>query len=119
MIIKNLLIMLRSIVLTVVDVFGEETVKVVEVAEDKEYKDGKPTGNVLGSKYTCIIPTRGYDRVVVKVPSSPIFTQEDLDKVGALPVKFSGFKASFYIMNGNLGLSCKAESVAAVKAGKE
>ncbi len=116
MLLKNTLVLLRSIVLSIIDVFGKDVVKVVEVSLDREFKDGKPTGNITGTKYVAVAENRGYDRVTVKVPAQPIVTQEEIDKAGgAVQMKFSGFKGTFYFMNETVGLSCKADSASLVK----
>lgn len=110
------LALLRAVVLGLVDVFGSEQGILVSVADDKEYVDGNPTGKVLGTKYTVVLPQRQYDSVTVKVPGTRIVTQENIEKAGgSLPITFKGFKGTFYFMNGSIGLSCKADAAVLVE----
>ena len=119
MLAKNIQAVLRTKGVSCTDIFGKEVVKVVEVSADREFKDGKPTGNTIGTKYVAVAENRGYDRVTIKVPAAPVTTQEELDKAGAISMKFEGFRGSFYFMNGQIGLSIKADAAVVVKGGKD
>ena len=107
--------LIKSVDLSLDQVVGSDKALLVEVAPDRVYQDGKPTGEIKGTRYTIVSPVLSYDKVVVKVPGPAIVTQEELGKANGLTVTFKGFSGHFYIMDGKPGLTCKADSVSLVK----
>ena len=110
---------LKAIILTMAQAFGDSKAILAAVADDVEYgKDHRPTGNVLGTKYSIVCPNRQYMAFTVKVPGKPVVTQEQLDAATEpVWVTFEGFQGTFYVMEGVVGISCKAEKAVLVPAG--
>lgn len=64
----------------------------------KEYKDGKPTDNVIGYNYTVVCPSNKYEQFSIKVEQQqPVITPEELEsKGGSVKVKVKNFEGRFY-----------------------
>lgn len=106
---------LKTIILTMIQTFGDCKAILAAVSDDMEYKDHKSTGNRLGTRYSIVCPNRQYMAFTVKVPGEPIVTQEQLDSATEpVWVTFEGFQGTFYVIEGNVGISCKADKAAIV-----
>ena len=108
---KDIQKFIKLLVLTMIQVFGDNKAIVVSVASDAEYDtDGKATGRVNGMKYEVVCPKMKYLSLVVKVPVlTPVITQEQIDaSPEPIWITFDGFTARLYQMRGELGLTCKA-----------
>lgn len=117
---NQIMVFLKLLVLTMVQVLGDESAILVGASDDVEYGDaGKPTGRILGAKYSVIADGMKYMPVTVKVPGAvPVITQEEIDAAGGpVRVTFEGFAGRLYLMRGELGLTCKAEKAMIVKEG--
>ena len=103
---------LRGIQVTLPMIAGSEKVILTMVSDNKLYgKDGKPTGEVDGKKYHVVCPKKQYFPIIIKVPSidTPIITQEELEaSPDPVWITFDNFIGSFYLMDGDIGLSCSA-----------
>lgn len=118
---NNCRIILKMLVVTMVQLFGDEKVILTAVGEDREYdKNNNATDKVLGTKYTVACPKRQYETVAVKVPNSvPIITQEALDNAeGPVWITFEGFAGRIYQMDGKVGVTCKADKAVLVTGAK-
>lgn len=101
-------------------VCGEEKAILISISEDKEYdSNNKPTGKIIGTKYSVVCPKRQYATVTVKVPDLvPVITQEALDGAdNPVWITFDGFSGRLYQMNGDIGITCRAEKAILVKDG--
>lgn len=120
---SKLNVFLKLLVLTMVQVFGDTKAILIATSDDVEYVDGKSTGRVRGTKYDVVCPAMRYMGVTVKVPLPAVISQEQIDSAAStgtqIWITFEGFKGRLYIMDGNLGLSCKADSASVVQTGKE
>lgn len=81
----------------------------VSITDAYAYDDGKRTDQVIGVKCSVVLPSCNYERLNVKLPAG---TKVDEDLIGN-PVDFSGFVARIYAMDGRIGFSITATSVAA------
>lgn len=68
MITKNISDLFKALVLTMIQVLGDDKAILVGVGDDMEYVNDKATGKRLGTKYTVVCPKAMYATVTVKVP---------------------------------------------------
>lgn len=119
MITKNISDLFKALVLTMIQVLGDDKAILVGVGDDMEYVNDKATGKRLGTKYTVVCPKAMYATVTVKVPDAvPIATQEALAVAATTDtpmwVTFEGFKGRLYAMRGEVGLTCRADKAVVV-----
>ena len=76
-----------------------------------EYKNGNKTPNIIGTKYSVILPKLGYEKLYVKVSG------EQQLEIGdeAVPVKFEDVVAKLYQIDGRCDITVSASSILAVK----
>ena len=88
---------------------------VLKADDVQEYgPDGKPTGRIVGKKYTAIFKDNGYEKVLVKIPNtSNVITAEELQAAnGEIPVIFENLQGKIYrTANGEYAISCTATDV--------
>ena len=115
------LTLLKMIVLTMVQVFGDDKAILTSVADDLEYgSDNKPTGRVLGTRYGVVCPKRKYAALTVKVPGlPPVITQAEIDNSeDPIWISFDSYVGKIFSMNGEIGISSKADKAMLVPAPK-
>lgn len=115
---KSISQFLRVLILSMVQVLGDTKAILVAVSDDIEYVAGKATDKVIGTKYEVVCPSMKYMTATIKVPSSAIIRQDQIDAAASagtqIWVTFEGFAGRLYQMNGELGVSCKAEKATIV-----
>lgn len=113
---QNISLFLKLLVLTMVQVLGDDKAILASATDDMEYIDNKPTGKRLGSKYTVVCPKLQYMSVTVKVPdTAPVVTQEALDSAETpVWVTFEEFRGRLYAIRDEVGLTCRADKIIVV-----
>lgn len=67
-----------------------------------EYVNGEKTDKVLGTQYEVVLPKNGYEKLSVKVPGSPILTEEEIkDADSVIHIGFPGFIGKIYFNRRN------------------
>lgn len=111
----------RSIEYTLPMVAHSERVLIAEALQDKEYKDNKATGTILGTKYHVVCPAAKYVDFWVKVPGPQKLTQEEIDGAKE-PVEatFPGFIGRFYRLDGasDYDFTARADDIVIVSPAK-
>ncbi len=84
----------------------------VEVKAIQEYKDKKPTGNVLGYRYVVCLPAHRMERLPVKIEGKRLM---DDPEDGAVEVKFTGLEVTAYQDDSKMvHITAKATGIAPV-----
>jgi hypothetical protein len=95
-----------------------KTCLVNAVAQWFDYVDGKRTEKQKGYLYSCVLPSNGYQTIVVKVEeSAPSITVEQIEAAGgAVEVEPVNFVGKIYVPQGGRAgeVSCKASAVTPV-----
>lgn len=74
------------------------------------YENGKRTETVEGYAVEIVLPDLGFEKLRVRISEKPKFSQADIDAADTpFAVKFEGFSAKFYIIDGHERVSAKAE----------
>lgn len=93
------------------EVVGEKGL-LVGVAYVYEYKEGKRTEKVIGTKYDILLIERKYDTLSIKVMDKPIITSKELDNRDIPPtVYFDGVYGKIYSLNNQIKMSVTAEEI--------
>ncbi len=101
------------------DIANSDTVVLVSASADREYKDGKATGTIIGTRYQVVCPAAKYADFSVKVSGPQVITQEEIDAaVTPIEVSFEGFVGRFYRLDGasDYDFTAKADEIIVVKA---
>ena len=77
-----------------------------EIKPDYAYVDNKP-GDQIGYKYTILLINNGYEKIDVKIPGKQLLFETDINQM----VTLDGVELSAYVMNGQLGLTCRATGI--------
>lgn len=72
-----------------------------------EYKDGLKTDNIVGYKYSVMLPALNYDKCNVKIAGNKMLEVGD----EAYPIIFDGVVAKIYNIDGRYDVSLSATSV--------
>lgn len=100
---------------------NSEKVLIAEALQDKEYKDNKATGTILGTKYHAVCPAAKYVDFWVKVPGPQKLTREEIDGAKE-PVEatFPGFVGRFYRLDGasDYDFTARADDIVIVSPAK-
>lgn len=74
------------------------------------YENGKKTETIEGYTVEIVLPDLGFEKLRVRISEKPKFSQADIDAADTpFAVKFEGFSAKFYIIDGHERVSAKAE----------
>lgn len=94
------------------DVVGRKAL-LVSVSDVNEYREGKRTGNVIGTKYNVLLLEKKYTPLSVKVMDKPIITSIVLEECEEPPiVSFNGITGKIYLdKTGKIQMSVTAESI--------
>lgn len=92
------MISLNQIIITEQQVTKGGPIICTSVRPVKEYKDGKPTDNIIGYNYTIICPSNKYAQIQLKIEQpQPTITLEELEaKGGSVKVKVKAFEGKFF-----------------------
>jgi len=104
----------NNVKLTFEQAAGSSKAIVIEAAPDKEYKDGKATDTVIGTRYRVVCPDAKYIDFPVKVAGPQAVTQEEIDASDApIEVSFKGFVGRFYRPDGaaDYSFTSRADSI--------
>lgn len=108
-----------KIQLTFLQVFGSEVAPLVGVRDWHEYLDGKK-GNLLGTVYDLLV-LPSCATLSVKVPASPVITQEELNThnqaLDFVMCKMDGFTARPYVnsQSNSMQLTAQAKGITIVQ----
>ena len=83
----------------------------VGVTDAFAYADGHRTDTITAVRCTVVLPDYSFEQLAVKLPVGTAVNESLLGK----PVDFTDFFARVYSLNGRMGLSASATSVAAAK----
>lgn len=64
-------------------------------------------GEQIGYKYTILLINNDYEKINVKIPGKQLLSEADINQA----VVLEGVELSLYVMNGQLGLTCKATGI--------
>lgn len=98
---------IRDIVIDPTATCGKTAI-VKSVRPRYRYADGRRTDVQEGFSIACVLPERGYEELVVSVPSIPA---ELVEYTGNPTVIFDGLSLSVYGRSDDLRLSAKAAAV--------
>lgn len=82
-----------------------------DVLKVVEYKDNRPTDNVLGYRYVVALPERGLDKVNVRIDGRQLL---DKPENGYTEVTFNGLEVFIYWFNGQPQVGARAAGVTMV-----
>ena len=110
---------LKTINLSFFALAHSENALLTGVKEDYRYENNKRVEQI-GTRYEVVLPQNKYQQINVKTTHfSPIVSNEEITAAGgAIPVRLKNFSASIYRIDNNYGVTCKADDVEIVKAGK-
>lgn len=86
-----------------------EEVIALSISPAYAYENGKRTETIDGYTMEVVLPDLGFEKLRIKVSEKPKFEQADIDASSTFAVKFEGFSAKFYIIDGHERVSAKAE----------
>lgn len=94
---------------------GSDILLITGVHILKKFVDGKPTDQLDGMRYTCVLPANKYEQITIKLDNPvPVITPEELEaKGGTVKAKAKGFEGRFYKDNksGDYRFTAKATSL--------
>lgn len=88
-----------------------------QVSTDKEYRDGKATDNIIGYKYTVVLPHHGFDHLDIKIAGNKLL---DVEPGDTMAVTVQGLVIKPYVQRNTnkIAFTAKADGITPVKAGK-
>lgn len=82
-----------------------------EIVQHFPYLDGKKSEIQQGLKYVVVIPTLRLEKISVFVNNNIPLVNLDKDIPTGSKVCFENLEMSLYLMNGNIGISAKADKI--------
>ncbi|GEM_PF-461390 len=87
----------------------------IAVADVFDYKDGKRTEKVIGTRYDVLLLERKYEPLSIKMLDKPIITAKELEKLEEPPtVYFQGVYGKVYCVNNQVKMSVTAENISLI-----
>lgn len=84
----------------------------VDVTPAYEYHDGTRTSNILGYKYTVVLPEQKMDKIAVRIDGPAQMEAPN----GYTEVTFENLELSIYWTRGDYAISARATKIKAVKS---
>lgn len=105
---------LRNTKLPLKEAVGQKGL-LVAVADVFDYKDGKRTEKVIGTRYDVLLLERKYEPLSIKMLDKPIITAKELEKLEEPPtVYFQGVYGKVYCVNNQVQMSVTAETISLI-----
>lgn len=82
-----------------------------EIVPNFPYLDGKKSDIQQGFKYIVVLPKLRLEKISVVVNSNIPLINTDKDIPTGAKVGFENLEMSLYLMNGNIGISAKADKI--------
>lgn len=97
---------------------GKNIVMITGVKAFKDYKDGKPVGDICGYSYEAVLPYNQYEKITIKIKNTKQFITEEMLEVNnsaikVIPINFVG--GFFKSPTGDYIFYSKAESLEVAK----
>ena len=85
----------ENLKISLAEVAARRALILIDVEEIPQFENQKPTGVMLGTKYTCVAPDQSYSSFKIKVEGQkPVITAEQLAAAGGevcvKPINFEG-----------------------------
>lgn len=92
------------------------TMLLVEVRPVQEYKDNKPTGEVIGYRYDVCLPTHKLEKLSVKIDGKQLM---ETPENGAVEVQFTDLEVGAYSTRDGVVITAKATGITKVGNNKQ
>lgn len=93
------------------EIVGEKGL-LIAIAEVFEYKDGKRTDKVIGTRYDVLLQEKKYEQLSIKVMDKPIITAKELEGFEKPPIVcFGEVYGKIYLLNNQIKMSVTAQTI--------
>ena len=100
----------KDIILDVAKMTNNEFL-LAEIVPNFPYVDGKKSDMQQGFKYVVVLPKLRLEKMSVVVNNNIPLVNLDKDIPTGAKVGFENLEMSLYLMNGNIGISAKADKI--------